>query len=115
MYELEERVVRRIVELLGPMLEARSPARGREDLREAHQRLHAGAPEVEELSLPEELPLASSTGVRVEDRRPMSGHHEGHHEGHHGLYFDHGEVPLRPAKLRAPAAQHCLGLGSVFF
>jgi hypothetical protein len=101
---LVERVVSRLVDILGPRLAVQNPPRAREDLREAHQGLHAGAPEVEELSLLEELPLASSTGVRVEDRRPMSGHHEGHHEGHHGLYLDHGEAPLRAAELRAPAA-----------
>jgi hypothetical protein len=61
MDDLEERVVRRIADLLGLILKARIPARGREDLREAPQGLHAGAPEVKEPSLPEELPLASST------------------------------------------------------
>jgi hypothetical protein len=68
---LVERVVSRLVDILGPRLAAQTPPRFRQDLREAHQGLHAGAQEVEELSFPEELPLASSTGVRVEDRRPM--------------------------------------------
>jgi hypothetical protein len=85
MDDLEERVVRRIADLLGP----RIPARGREDLREAPQGLHAGAPEVEELSLPEELPLASST--------EESG-------DHHDRFYGHGEAPVRTADLGAPAA-----------
>jgi hypothetical protein len=89
MNDLEERVVRRIVDLLGPMLEARIPARGHEDLWEAPQGLHAGAPEVEELSLPEELPLASST--------EESG-------DHHDRFYGHGEAPVRAADLGAPAA-----------
>jgi hypothetical protein len=88
MDDLEERVVRRITDLLGPMLEARIPARGREDLREAPQGLDAGALEVEELSLPEELPLASST--------KESG-------DHHDRFYGHGEAPVRAAGLGAPA------------
>jgi hypothetical protein len=101
MDDLEERVVRRIVDLLGPILEARSPARGREDLREAPQGLHAGAPEVEVVPefLLEEVPLASSAGARGEDHLPMSGRQE----GHRGPYFGHGGAPRRPADLRAPA------------
>jgi hypothetical protein len=65
MDDLEERVVRRIVDLLGPMLEARSPERGREDLREAPQGPYKRAPELvgrrEELTASE--PVASSTQV----------------------------------------------------
>jgi hypothetical protein len=96
-------VVRRIVDLLGPMLETRSPARGREDLRDALQGPHERAPELEgpreELMASE--PLASSTEVRprVEDCSSA-----GSHEGHRDRYFDHEEAPLRPADLEVPAA-----------
>jgi hypothetical protein len=103
---LVKRVVSRLVDILGPQLAAQTHPRSTEDLREAPQGPHAGASEVEEILefLPEEFPLASSTGVRVEDRRPMSSQHKGDHEGYHDWYFDHGEAPLRPADLRALAA-----------
>jgi hypothetical protein len=85
-----ERVVSRLVDILGPQLAGRASSRAAEDLREAPQGPH-GAPvasstQVEELpeSVLEEL-LASDSG------------------GHHGLYLNHGEVPLRVSDLGAPA------------
>jgi hypothetical protein len=101
MDDLEERVVRRIVDLLGPMLEARSPARGREDPREAPQGPYKRAPELvgrrEELTASELV--ASST--QVEESVPEEILESG---GHHDRFYGHGEAPLRPEELGAPAA-----------
>jgi hypothetical protein len=67
-YYLVERVVSRLVDILGPQLAAQTPSRACEDLREAPQGLHEGAPEGSLEGLLEQLlasePLASSTEVR---------------------------------------------------
>jgi hypothetical protein len=82
---LVERVVSRLVDILRPQLVARTSSGAAED----PQGLHAGAPEVEKPSFLEELPLASSTEVSVED---------------HDRCYGHGAEPVRVADLRAPAA-----------
>jgi hypothetical protein len=71
--ELENQVVLRLMDLLGPMLAARVPARACEDLREVPQWLREGAPEgphevTEELrgiraSVLPEKPLLHCTGA----------------------------------------------------
>jgi hypothetical protein len=99
---VDDHLVERVVDVLGPRIVAQNPPRSTEDLREAPQGPHAGALEEIPEFLPEELPPASSTGVRVKDRRAISVS-AGSHEGHHDRYFDHGEAPPRPAELRAPA------------
>jgi hypothetical protein len=90
------------------MLEARSPARGREDLREAPQGPYERAPELvgrrEELMASE--PVASSTQVEEPPSVPeeiLASESGGHHDR---VY---GHAPERVADQGSPAAPDACG------